>query len=161
MNHEILIYPNSLRLSGTYFGKMIQTAQMKLVGRPGENQIFPGGRTGMLKTVLKSMVVLGLALLVALVSSGESSAFMTPRDEMSYAVGFDMARNFKSQGINLELDHLVTGMKDVFSGEKLLMTEVDLRQAMNAYQNELKEGEAKRIAAHVSYAVGEIGRAHV
>jgi hypothetical protein len=108
----------------------------------------------MMKTVLKSMVVLGLALLAAQVGSGESSAFMTPRDEMSYAVGVDMARNFKSQGVDLGLDDLVTGLKDVFSGEKLLMTEVDLREAMNAYQKELKEGEAKRVAAHVSYAVG-------
>jgi FKBP-type peptidyl-prolyl cis-trans isomerase FklB len=102
---------------------------------------------------IKWIAVLGVGLLAA---QGSAEETIVLKDQMSYAVGADMARNFKWQGVELELDHLVTGLRDVFSGEKLLMTDEDLRQAMKAYQNEMnrKDVEAKRMAPNVSYAVG-------
>ena len=116
------------------------------------------------------MVILGVVLLAVQVSAEETPTLKTQNAKVSYAVGVDWAMNFKSMGVEVQPVHFMLGFRDVFSGEKLLMTEDDLRQAMNAFLKEVKEeqpqakmgeqpqakatSKATRIPENVSYAVG-------
>jgi FKBP-type peptidyl-prolyl cis-trans isomerase FklB len=107
-----------------------------------------------LKMTLKWILAFGLWLLASQASAQEAPALKTEKEKLSYAFGVDMARNFNQLGVQVDQNSLVMGFKDVFSGEKLLMTEVDLRATLKKYQDELKQGKVKLVAAHVSYAIG-------
>ena len=115
---------------------------------------------------LKWMVILGVVLLAVQVSAEETPTLKTQNAKVSYAIGVDWAMNFKSMGVGLDPGHFMLGFKDVLSGEKLIMTEDDLRAAMDAFLKEVKgeepqakmgeqpQAKAKRIPENVSYAVG-------
>ena len=87
---------------------------------------------------LKLIVALGVLFLAAQAYAGEPTELKTQKDKVSYGIGVDVARNFTRLGIDFDLEILVKGMRDVLSGEKLLMSESDLRATMNDYQSELK-----------------------
>ena len=63
----------------------------------------------------------------------------TKTDRESYWMGVNMARNFKRQGLDLNLNLVVKGMHDVLAGSPLLMTEKELRETMSAFQLELRK----------------------
>lgn len=106
---------------------------------------------------LKWMAVLGVVLLTAQVSGEETTVLKTEKDKVSYAIGIDLARNMKRQGIEIDLNLFIRGLKDGLSGEKLLMTEEDLRKTMSAFQGELrlKQRLAHRLAAEDNKKKGE------
>lgn len=88
---------------------------------------------------LKWITVLAIGFLAAQASAGEAPVLKTQKDKVSYGIGVDVARNFKRLGIDLDVEVLIKALRDVYSGEKLLMTEEDLRKTMNAHQTELRE----------------------
>ena len=105
----------------------------------------------------KWMLLVGVALLAAQVSTQETPVLTTQREKVSYGVGVDVARNFKRLGLDLDLDVLVKGLRDESSGGKLLMSEDDLRATMNAYQADLRERQmaAMRKAADDNKRAGD------
>jgi FKBP-type peptidyl-prolyl cis-trans isomerase len=98
---------------------------------------------------LNWMVSLGVLLLAFPVHAEETLVLKTPMEKVSYGIGVDVARNFMRLGIKFDTDILVRGLRDSLAGEKLLLTEDDLRATMSAYQRELiqKQTEAIKIAA--------------
>jgi FKBP-type peptidyl-prolyl cis-trans isomerase len=106
---------------------------------------------------LKWMVVLGFWLLAAQVSAQETAVLNTPKDKVSYGLGVGVARNFKRQGIEVDVDLLVKGLKDALSGQKLLLSEDDLRATMKGFQEEMrqKQAQAAKIAAEANKKAGE------
>jgi FKBP-type peptidyl-prolyl cis-trans isomerase len=69
----------------------------------------------------------------------------TQKDKVSYGVGVQVARSLKSQGLDINPDLLVQGLKDALTGQKLLMSDQELNSTMAALQQELaqKEEQAK------------------
>jgi FKBP-type peptidyl-prolyl cis-trans isomerase len=61
----------------------------------------------------------------------------------SYGMGVDVARLLRLYEIKIDADLVIRGLKDVFSGEKLPMTEEDLRGAMAAFQLNMKQNHPK------------------
>lgn len=94
-----------------------------------------------MKTV-KWMAVLAVALLAAQAIAEEPLVLKTQKDRESYAIGVEMARNFKRQGIEVDLDIVMRGMKDVLAGDKLLLTDNDLLTTMNMFASELRRKKA-------------------
>ncbi len=107
----------------------------------------------------KWIVALGLGILLLTVQANaeEIKTLDSLKDRQSYGIGVDLARNFKRLNIQFNLDTLVKGMKDVLSGEKLLMSEKELRLVMSTYMSELaqKQADITRIAAEVNKKIGE------
>jgi len=100
---------------------------------------------------------LGILFLAAHANAEEITTLDSQVDKVSYGIGVDLMRNFKRLGIQFNLDTLIRGMKDVLSGEKLLMSEKELRLVMSTYQSELmqKQAEIRRMAAEVNKKAGE------
>ena len=91
------------------------------------------------------IMILGVGLLIAHVSAQETPILKTEREKVSYGVGVEMARNFQQQGIEVDLDLVLKGMKDALSGEKLLMTEDEFRAIMSAFRTQVRrQAELKR-----------------
>jgi len=110
------------------------------------------------KMTLKWMAVLGVGLLAAQVSAQETPALKTQKDKVSYGIGVDVARNFKNQGIEVDLDLMIKGLRDELSGEKLLIPERELRRIMTAFQGELrqKQAQATKMTAQDNKKKGEV-----
>lgn len=106
---------------------------------------------------LKLMAVMGLGLMVSQVSAGEMPVLKTQKEMMSYGVGVNIAKSFKKDDIEFDMELLIKGMKDGLSGEKLLMPEKDLRKVMNAFQGELRQKSMMhhQIAAEENRKKGE------
>jgi hypothetical protein len=73
----------------------------------------------------------------------ETLILKTQKDQVNYAIGINIVSNLKQQGIEVDLDLVIQGMKDVHSGEKLLMTDEEVRKAIYLYQTEVRKNYEK------------------
>ncbi|BBI99713.1 outer membrane protein MIP [Ferrigenium kumadai] len=107
--------------------------------------------------MLKWMMVLGFGFCMAQANAEEAQVLKTQRDIQSYGIGVNIAKSFKRDDVDIDMDLLVKGMKDVMAGEKLLMPERDMRRAMNSLQGDLRQKAAARhrIAAEDNRKKGE------
>ena len=106
--------------------------------------------------LLKWMVLLVVGLMATQASAEPPLILKTPKDMESYAMGVEVERNFKRQGIDFDLDILIRGMKDA-AGGKLLLTEEDLRTALNMASSEIrrKNAEVRLLAQQDNKKKGE------
>ncbi len=88
--------------------------------------------------MLKRIAVTSLVFLVANASAEEMPVLKTQKEMISYGIGVNIAKSFKKDDVEFDMDLLVRGMKDGLSGEKLLMPEKDLRRVMNTFQGDLR-----------------------
>ena len=95
------------------------------------------------------ITVLGGGLLAANVCAGDAPALKTREDRLSYGLGVEMGRNFKLNGIRVDEDLLVKGLKDGLSGAALLMSETEFQATMTGFRQELIRTRArdKKVAA--------------
>lgn len=87
---------------------------------------------------LIGMTVLGVTFLFVQVCAGEEAALKSEKDKINYGMGVNVARSFKQQGMDVDLDVVIQGMKDAFSGEKILISDEELRKIMNSVQTEVR-----------------------
>jgi len=99
----------------------------------------------------KGIVVLGVVLFSAQVSAEETPVLNTMKEKVSYAIGVDMARNIQRQGIEVDRDLLLKGVKDGVSGEKLLMSDDEFHKTMKVVlvgqkrkEMEIRQKQAER-----------------
>jgi FKBP-type peptidyl-prolyl cis-trans isomerase FklB len=92
-----------------------------------------------LKMTLKWIAVFGVLLLTAQLSAEETPVLKTQKEKASYAIGVEMAKSIKQQGIDLEVDILLKAVKDVLTAQNLLMTDDEIRKTMAIVRTELKQ----------------------
>ncbi len=87
----------------------------------------------------------------------EQQALTTQKEKIGYAIGVDAARNFKRLGLDFDLETLIKALHDVYSGNKLLMSDEEMRTVMTAYQKEIaqKQADASKIAAEKNKKEGD------
>ncbi len=87
---------------------------------------------------MKTLVaVFGIMLLANLGYAGETAVLKTEMDRISYSIGMDIGENMKRQSIVIDPDILARGIKDVFSGSKLLLTEEEFRNTMENFRKDM------------------------
>lgn len=64
---------------------------------------------------------------------------MNLKEKISYIIGRDMATNLKKQGIDIESDPFVKGMKEVLEGKPSTLSQEEVQQAMMALQQEMAQ----------------------
>jgi len=92
---------------------------------------------------LYGICLLGLLLMTSRAVAGDTAALGTHREKSSYALGVNLIGNVRQQGVDIDLELVVKGMKDAFSGGKLLMSEEEVRKYISLYQNEVRVKQAK------------------
>jgi FKBP-type peptidyl-prolyl cis-trans isomerase FklB len=60
------------------------------------------------------------------------------KDKVSYSIGMDIGRNIKRQSLDVNVEALAAGIKDIMAGGKTALTEDEAREVMNAYRTELQ-----------------------
>jgi FKBP-type peptidyl-prolyl cis-trans isomerase FklB len=89
------------------------------------------------KMKFKWIAVLGVLFLAVPLSAEENIVLKDQKDKVSYSIGVDIGNNLKNLKVDMNLDFLVRGIRDVLSETKLLMTEQEVRSTMMAFQKEL------------------------
>lgn len=83
------------------------------------------------------IAVLGIMLLANAAFAEEKVVLKTERDKISYGIGMDIGENMKKQSIDVDPDLLAQGIKDVFSGGKLMMTEEEFHNTMENFRKDM------------------------
>lgn len=106
---------------------------------------------------LKWMVVCSLILLTNQVRAEEITVLKTDKERLSYGIGVSVAKNFKKQGTDVDLEILNKGLKSALAGERLLLSEKELRKIMNSYQVDIRKNAllSKRLALEDNKKKGE------
>ena len=110
-------------------------------------------------TTRRLITILTLGLLAAAADATETPVLKTEEDKSSYAIGVDLARNLKRQGVEMELDLVIRGLQDGFSGEKLLVPEKEFRQLLIKVQTEMRRKQSLyrgRTVAEINLKRGEL-----
>ncbi len=90
--------------------------------------------------------ILGVVLLSAQVSAGKSVVLKTQKDKVNYGIGVNIIGNIKQQGVEIDLDLVVQGMKDAYSDKKLLLTDEEIRIAIDQYQTAVRQKRSTMMA---------------
>jgi len=90
------------------------------------------------------LVVLGVILLAAQVNAEETTVLKTMKDKVSYATGVEMVRSFQRQGVEVDRDLFLKGVKDGFSGGTLLMSDDEYYKTLKVFHTEQKMKVAER-----------------
>ena len=105
------------------------------------------------------ITILAVGLLAASAGAAETLVLKTPEDKSSYAIGVDLARTLKRQGVEADLDLVIQGLRDGFSGEKLPIPEKEFRQLLVNVQTAMRQRQALvrgRTAAEANKKRGEL-----
>lgn len=109
---------------------------------------------------LKWMALLGLvfALIPAQGGAQAPSAPTTPKEKVSYLIGVDVAGSIKAQGIDIDVDTVIRGLRDALAGGAMAMSDAELRATMMELQQTLKQkqAEAARAAGEKNKELGQI-----
>jgi len=71
--------------------------------------------------------------------AADKTKLRTEKEKVSYSIGFSIGTNFKRQSLDVDLDVLLRGMKDVLSGGDPLMSTEEQREVMTAFQTKQRE----------------------
>ena len=75
----------------------------------------------------------------AAASQAPAPAFKTQKEKVSYAIGMEMGKGVKSQGLDVDPTILMQGLKDALSDAKPQMSEDELRQVITSLQQEIRQ----------------------
>jgi FKBP-type peptidyl-prolyl cis-trans isomerase FklB len=71
----------------------------------------------------------------------------TAAEIASYGIGQQIGDNFKSEGVDVNVDQLILGLKDVMQGQKPRYTDAQLQAAFQAFSQAVQSNRAQRNAA--------------
>ncbi|HPI36821.1 MAG TPA: FKBP-type peptidyl-prolyl cis-trans isomerase [Ignavibacteriaceae bacterium] len=68
----------------------------------------------------------------------------TQKDKVSYSIGLDIGKNMKTNSIEVDSEILLQGLKDGLEGKDGLLTEEEIAQVMQEFQQELMAKQAAK-----------------
>ena len=77
----------------------------------------------------------------------KTAVLKTQKDQVNYAIGVHLIGNFKRQGVDIDLNMVMKGMRDAYSEGELLMTDGDLQRAFTVYQSEARRMQSKIVSS--------------
>jgi FKBP-type peptidyl-prolyl cis-trans isomerase FklB len=87
-----------------------------------------------------------VALATTHVSAQKKSALKTPKDKVSYIIGTDIGKNLKKQSMDINPEILYRGIKDAFSGSKLLLSDEEIQAVMTEFQQKMMAKQAEKMS---------------
>jgi FKBP-type peptidyl-prolyl cis-trans isomerase FklB len=93
---------------------------------------------------LPLLAALGLCLAVPPAGAADEPAFKTDKEKASYSIGFDLGKNLKGAGVEVDLAAVAAGIKDGSTGATGKLTEQEMMAAMQLLQKEVSERRAAK-----------------
>lgn len=83
------------------------------------------------------IAVVGAGVLATQVSAQNKITLKDQKDKVSYSIGLNIGGTFKQQSLDLNLEALLAGIKDVLADAKPLLTDEEMKETMMAFQKEM------------------------
>lgn len=80
-----------------------------------------------------------LGCLAASAQAQPAPELNTPKERTSYAIGVQTARNFRKDGIDIDLDLVVRGLNDGLAGERSLLSDREIKQLMQTLLMDMRQ----------------------
>ncbi len=93
-------------------------------------------------------------------AAGNSVSLQTEMEKISYIIGTQIAQNMKTQDIEINVDLLAQGMKDVLAGTKLALGKEDMTTAYTAWQAKMRAKQTEKQAKDAAKGLAE-GKAYL
>lgn len=81
--------------------------------------------------------ILALAIVAVSTVSFAADKLVSEEDKLSYAIGSDIGKNFKRQGISINPKVLQQGMQDSIEGKPSAMTEQEMKETVQNFQKKM------------------------
>lgn len=103
------------------------------------------------------MVIIGVLFLVSQAEGQGAIALKDQKDKMSYIIGIDIGTNLKRQSVEINPDILFRGIRDGLAGNKPLMSDQEMKDAIALFQKEMqaKQEEVARKMGEKNKKEGE------
>ncbi len=75
----------------------------------------------------------------------------TPKSRISYTIGVNIGKDFKSQKMDIDADVLFMGLKDSLTGKELQLTDEEMASEIQTFQEEMQA----KITAEMEKAVAK------
>jgi len=76
--------------------------------------------------------------IVVQATAEKTEILKTETEKVSYIIGTQIARNFKAQNVEVDLDKLMMGLKDALNGDKLVMSQDEMTKVYTAWQQKMR-----------------------
>lgn len=109
---------------------------------------------------IRYLVIVLMLFSVSQVNAQETQKRKIPKTEkerISYVIGVNAVNNFKSRGDDFDLEMVIQGLRDAYSGNKLLISEEESSEILDAYRKKQlqKQIEATTILAEKNKKEGD------
>ena len=74
----------------------------------------------------------------------QNTSLKDEKDKVSYSIGNDIGTTFKKQGIEINADPFLAGVKDGIAGSKPQLTEDQMKETLTAYSKTMMERQAAK-----------------
>ena len=86
-----------------------------------------------------------LAVAITFTSFAQAETKLTEtKDKVSYSIGADIGSTIKRQGIDVDPDKVLIGLKDAYAGGKLAMTDEEMKTTMESFQKDMMAKMTKK-----------------
>jgi FKBP-type peptidyl-prolyl cis-trans isomerase FklB len=77
-------------------------------------------------------------------------ALKTPKDKASYAIGLNIGKSVKKDGVDVDPDIIARGMKDAIKGTTPLLTDAEVQASLTALQTDVRKHQQELHEAAVA-----------
>jgi FKBP-type peptidyl-prolyl cis-trans isomerase len=92
------------------------------------------------------ITVLGLVFLAVQAYAEDATVLKTDKEKTNYAIGANIIGSIRQQGVEIDLDLVIKGMRDAYSGGKMLLSEEEIRTGIDQYQIAVKQKRSQKMA---------------
>ncbi len=85
---------------------------------------------------LQLTVIACVMLMTTSAMAADKLELKNQKDKLGYAIGLDLGKNLKKNAVDVDLNVLVQGIKDGFSGGQALLTDEQVRETYAVFQQE-------------------------
>ncbi len=91
---------------------------------------------------LKRMVAfLGIVFVAGQLHAEEALVLKSQKEKMSYIMGMDIGASIRGQRADIDSDILLRGIRDALKGNKILLTDQEVRETVAQFQKEMAESK--------------------
>ncbi|MDA8077638.1 MAG: FKBP-type peptidyl-prolyl cis-trans isomerase [Nitrospiraceae bacterium] len=90
------------------------------------------------------MTVMGCLLLAGSVFAEEQKPLSSQKDKASYVLGTDVGNTLKRQGIEVDLEIFIKGIRDAVQGSKPLLSEEETKEVIMAFRQDMLAKQAEQ-----------------
>jgi FKBP-type peptidyl-prolyl cis-trans isomerase FklB len=90
-------------------------------------------------------MIFGMMLMATTAMAAEKMELKPGKDTVSYAIGMDMAGSLKKSEIAVDPDILGKAIKDVLTDQKPLMTDEEVKTALQSLQKEMQDKQQSKM----------------